>query len=65
MTDENQFVRAANTFQEACLFNGLLNDVKEAMSCFEYAMISGTPPMLRSLFITQTNHSGVSDSSNI
>ena len=54
MTDEKQFVRAANTFQEACLFNGLLNDVKEAMSCFEYAMISGTPPMLRSLFITQT-----------
>ena len=34
--------------------NGLLNDIKEAIACFEYAMITGTPPMLRSLFITQT-----------
>ena len=51
---EIQYIRAANTFQEACLFNGLLNDVKEAMTCFEYAMITGTPPLLRNLFITQT-----------
>jgi hypothetical protein len=39
---EIHYIRAANTFQEACLFNGLLNDVKEAMTCFEYAMITGT-----------------------
>ena len=54
ISDRTQFVRAANTFQEACLMNGLLNDIKEAIACFEYAMITGTPPMLRSLFITQT-----------
>ena len=34
--------------------NGLLNDAKEAMKCFEYAMITGTPPILRNLFVLQT-----------
>jgi hypothetical protein len=52
--NRNNPIRVANTFQEACLFNGLLNDVKEAMKCFEYAMITGTPPILRNLFVIQT-----------
>jgi hypothetical protein len=52
--NKNNPIRVANTFQEACLFNSLLNDVKEAMKCYEYAMTTGTPPILRNLFVIQT-----------
>ena len=52
-TAENP-VQAVNTFQEACLHRGLLNDLKEAIMCFEHSMITSTPPQLRNLFAVQT-----------
>jgi hypothetical protein len=62
--DTNHPILAAKTFQEACLLNGLLNDVKEAMKCFEYAMITGTPPILTKS-IRHSNYPRVSDNSNL
>jgi len=55
MTDEDDDqLKALNTFQEACMYSGLLHDLKEAIKCFEDSMITSTPWQLRNLFITQT-----------
>ena len=42
------------TYQEACLHHGFLTDHKEAVRCFEEAMIFSTPGELRNLFVIQT-----------
>jgi hypothetical protein len=51
--NDNSF-EAVTTYQEACMHRGLLNDLKEALLCFEHSMITSTPPQLRNLFIIQT-----------
>ena len=52
--DDDDQLKALNTFQEACMYSGLLHDLKEAIKCFEDSMITSTPWQLRNLFITQT-----------
>ena len=51
--NDNAF-EPVDTYQEACMHCGLLNDLKEALMCFEHSMITSTPPQLRNLFIIQT-----------